>query len=176
MRIHCIFEEIKDKLYAVAYDDTQTSVLTELRDQWSDIEWLENFFEANKRDLQGGFYGTITVEEAVDQTYDEADRLFEELLELDGTNLSQLFRPLHNLDFRNQDFQEQKAKGKGRQSWLRLYAVHNDGKYYITGGAIKLTRTMQERPHTDLELRKLRRVKDTLKLNEADDRFVYLDI
>ena len=43
-----------------------------------------------------------------------------------------------------------KEKGRpNRQSWLRLYAIKmNVGIYIITGGAIKHTRTMQEREHT----------------------------
>ncbi len=40
-------------------------------------------------------------------------------------------------------------------SWLRLYAIKLEpGCYVITGGAIKLTRTMEEREHTLKELSK----------------------
>jgi len=46
---------------------------------------------------------------------------------------------------------------KARQDWLRLYALRIDKQIYIiTGGAIKLTRTMQERDHTKKELAKIR--------------------
>ena len=48
-------------------------------------------------------------------------------------------------------------------SWLRLYAIKLEkGCYIITGGAIKLTRTMQERTHTLRELRKMEQVRNLL--------------
>ena len=61
-----------------------------------------------------------------------------------------------------------KEKGKPhRRSWLRLYAIKlNVGIYIITGGAIKLTRTMQEREHTLLELSKMEKVRNFL-INEG---------
>lgn len=47
-------------------------------------------------------------------------------------------------------------KCKARQNWLRLYALRVDKNVYIiTGGTIKLTRTMQERAHTMQELDKI---------------------
>ena len=55
--------------------------------------------------------------------------------------------------------------------WLRIYAIRlNDGKYIITGGAIKLTEKMQDRPHTAFELKKIEIVRDFLKsLGVFDD-------
>ena len=51
----------------------------------------------------------------------------------------------------------------GHSSWLRLYAIKLEpGCYLITGGAIKLTRTMQEREHTLKELQKMEQVRDLL--------------
>ena len=51
---------------------------------------------------------------------------------------------------------KEKARIKERPqhaSWLRIYAIKLEpGCYIITGGAIKLTRTMQEREHTLNEL------------------------
>jgi len=48
-------------------------------------------------------------------------------------------------------------------SWLRLYAIKLDpGCYTITGGAIKLTHTMQEREHTLNELKKMEQVRNLL--------------
>lgn len=46
------------------------------------------------------------------------------------------------------------------RSWLRIYALKlSAGIYIITGGAIKLTATMQERQHTDNELKKLEKAR-----------------
>ena len=59
--------------------------------------------------------------------------------------------------------QKEKARLKrkyGHSSWLRLYAIKLiQGNYIITGGAIKLTATMQEREHTRQELVKIDRVR-----------------
>ena len=44
-----------------------------------------------------------------------------------------------------------------------MYAIKLEpGCYVITGGAIKLTRTMQEREHTLKELQKMEQVRDLL--------------
>ena len=59
--------------------------------------------------------------------------------------------------------QKEKARLKrkyGHSSWLRLYAIKLiQGNYIITGGAVKLTATMQEREHTRQELVKIDRVR-----------------
>lgn len=48
-------------------------------------------------------------------------------------------------------------------SWLRLYAIKlDDGKFVITGGAIKLTHRMEERAHTIAELLRLDQVRNFL--------------
>ena len=61
---------------------------------------------------------------------------------------------------------KEKAKGEGvrnHPSWLRLYAIRFEpNSYLITGGAIKLTRTMQEREHTLNELQRLEMVRNML--------------
>ena len=56
-------------------------------------------------------------------------------------------------------------------SWLRIYAIKlNPGIYVITGGAIKLTRTMQEREHTLRELVKMEKVRSHLLANNIVDK------
>lgn len=175
MRIRSIFEEIKDTLYAVAYDDGK-NILDVLQDNWSDAIWLEDFFETNKSDLQSGFFGSISIEDAIESTIDEADELFIKLKEQDGANIPHLFYPLDDREFSVQDFQKQKLKGSATKSWLRIYAIHVYDTYIITGGAIKLTHKMNERYHTKQELNKLEIVRNALKLNELESLFVYLDI
>ena len=54
-------------------------------------------------------------------------------------------------------------KQMSHPSWLRLYAIKLEkGCYIITGGAIKLTKTMQKRAHTLSELRKMEQVRNVL--------------
>ena len=79
------------------------------------------------------------------------------------TDLSKIFRPLDNNQASDMMLQKEKARLKrkyGHSSWLRLYAIKLiQGNYIITGGAIKLTATMQEREHTRQELVKIDRVR-----------------
>lgn len=79
----------------------------------------------------------------------------------DGENidaLTSLFRHLENSRVSEMLLGREKAKGqrKTHDSWLRIYAIKlESNSYLITGGAIKLTRTMEEREHTLNELRKM---------------------
>lgn len=48
-------------------------------------------------------------------------------------------------------------------SWLRIYAIKLEpGIFIVTGGAIKLTATMQEREHTLKELYRMEKVRQYL--------------
>ena len=75
---------------------------------------------------------------------------------------------------------KEKAKGgqrRGHGSWLRLYAIRfQKNSYLITGGAIKLTRTMQEREHTLAELQKLELVRNFLISEGAFDLDGFYDL
>ena len=55
-------------------------------------------------------------------------------------------------------------------SFLRTWNV-----YIVTGGAIKLTATMQEREHTQKELDKLNACRDFLKANGVFDQDSFID-
>ena len=56
-------------------------------------------------------------------------------------------------------------------SWLRIYAIKLEpGIYVITGGAIKLTRTMQEREHTLRELIRMEDVRSHMLANNIVDK------
>ena len=75
---------------------------------------------------------------------------------------------------------KEKAKGERvdkHDSWLRLYAIRfQKNSYLITGGAIKLTRTMQEREHTLAELQKLEMVRNFLIAEGAFDLDGFYDL
>ena len=68
---------------------------------------------------------------------------------------------------------KEKARLRNTQrhaSWLRIYAIKLDpGIYIITGGAIKLTQTMQEREHTLVELARMEKVRRYLLDNDVVD-------
>jgi len=176
MHIHSIFTEIPDRLWAVAFTDTKKNAIDELQENWSDVLWLESFFEANKSDLLRPFYDNISIEDAIIITQDEGDELIKKIRKIDGNKLDSMFLPLDDRSISITDFEKLKAKGSEQKSWLRIYAVKYLDGYIITGGAIKLTHQMEGREHTQRELQKLDRVRDGLKLGELDDLFVYLDI
>ena len=75
---------------------------------------------------------------------------------------------------------KEKAKGARNfrhDSWLRLYAIRfQQNSYLVTGGAIKLTRTMQEREHTLEELHKLENVRNFLISEGAYDIDGFYDL
>lgn len=81
-------------------------------------------------------------------------------------NLDEIFRPLDNNRTSEIILGKEKARLKNtlrHASWLRIYAIKLDpGIYVITGGAIKLTRTMQEREHTLVELARMEKVRNYL--------------
>ena len=78
-------------------------------------------------------------------------------------DLDAIFRPLENSRINEALLSKEKARIQQRPrhaSWLRIYAIKlNEGIYIITGGAIKLTATMQEREHTLAELGKMEKVR-----------------
>lgn len=126
---------------------------------WQDPEFLEEFFEKHKIDLINNYWGNWTIEEAIIETFEYAQDFENKLLELSRQSeedqlkgLDEIFKPLS--DTPTPIFQFEKSKA--RVNWLRLYALKIENNIYvITGGAIKLTKTMQERHHTNEELEKI---------------------
>jgi len=60
---------------------------------------------------------------------------------------------------------------------LRIYAIKvGDSAYIITGGAIKLTATMQEREHTLAELQKMELVRNHLISEGVVDAEGFIDL
>lgn len=159
------FERILDngRVWAVMYDEDSVNVLDKVFAQWYDYQWLREFFTRHSEDLASYFHIT-DIDRAVYDTVDDAYDLECLILDLDPeANLDDLFRPLENTRMSEVLLSREKAKGKNKAhaSWLRLYAIRlESGRYIITGGAIKLTATMQEREHTLVELSNLNKVRD----------------
>jgi hypothetical protein len=116
----------------------------------------------NQADLWLNF-NMSSINEAVMDTIEDSAMLETALLDLSpNADLDTLFRPLSNY-IRESYLEKEKAKIRKRRkhaSWLRIYAIKvNNGIFIITGGAIKLTATMQERIHTASELKKIEQVR-----------------
>lgn len=169
------FDKILDNgtLWAVKYDGAKDNVLQTTFEQWSDPEWLVEFFIKNMSDLTS-FFKITDLSQAIYDTIDDSQKMQCLILDISpDANLDHLFRPLENSRANEMVLGKEKGKITNRPrhaSWLRLYAIKLEpGCYIITGGAIKLTRTMQEREHTLEELRKMEQVRELLISEGAID-------
>lgn len=136
--------------------------------RWNDTEYLRSFFKEHKSDL-----GMLTITEAIDKTFDDAADLEALLINVaeDKTDLQVLFKPLSNNEYKLRPYQTSKVYGTIRKSWLRVYAVRiTSDLFVITGGAIKLTRTMEERDHTKDQLRRISKARNYLKEQGFSER------
>ena len=175
------FDKILDNntLWAVRYDGVADNALKTLFYQWSDPEWLVDFFLANMADLES-YFKITDINQAIYDTIDDNQRIQCLILDISPeANLDTIFRPLENSRISEILLGKEKAKIKNRPvhgSWLRIYAIKLEpGCYIITGGAIKLTRTMQEREHTLAELRKMEAVRQFLLDGGAIDADGFTD-
>lgn len=143
MKIVSIFAE---NLYAFHYKDESDNEFARLMELWTDVEYLRNFAKFNGISESNRFVTEIlsNAEEIDDFLYtlnsqlESFDRYFEPL------QLSEYTKVL--------SFQ----KGKIKRNQLRLYAIKIDKNcFVITGGAIKMSQTMQGHPTTSIELKKL---------------------
>jgi len=150
-----------DSLLSVQYEDNEDSEFDILFDKWNNVEFLYAFFKEHQRDLRKG-----SIPQAIEKTLKDAEQLENKLLDVaEGKiKLQTIFKPLSNSTYRLKPYQKSKAYGTVHRSWLRVYAIRiHEDLFVITGGAIKLTQTMQERQHTQEQLDRLRRVRDYLK-------------
>lgn len=134
---------------------------------WRKHEFLFSFFRNHITDLENGFWGDISIMEAISNTVSDAKRFDKTLSAYCRSpqhELQYIFQPLYNHEYRLMALQ--KSKGKIRGSWLRLYALRiGRNCFVITGGAIKLTNNMQ-RTHLQEELRKLEQTKIFLQSHD----------
>lgn len=172
--------EDSDHLWAVRAEDKEADELTLLFRNWTNGEYLLDFFMENFDDLKD-FFHIERLDEAVNDTFEDAEALQELVLEFPYTeNLDELFKHLDVTDSRVRELSREKARNWTRErhaSWLRIYAIRLEPNVYLVmGGAIKLTRTMQERNHTAIELQKLNRCKDYLKANGVFDQDSFVEL
>lgn len=151
------------RLWSVRYENEKDNALFTLFDQWNDVVWLRNFFKENINDLTS-YFKITNVNDAIYDTIEDAEQLQCLIMDISpDADLDAIFRPLENSRINEALLSKEKARIQQRPrhaSWLRIYAIKlNEGIYIITGGAIKLTATMQEREHTLAELGKMEKVR-----------------
>lgn len=178
---YMVFDKITEdgRLWAVRFDENADNEFIKTIDQWDDVQWLRAFFIENISDLIA-YFKISDINIAISDTIDDSDRLQRIILDISpGADLNRIFRPLDNNQASDAMLQKEKARLKrkyGHSSWLRLYAIKLvSGVYIITGGAIKLTATMQEREHTSRELAKLERVRNFLLQENVIDDTGFID-
>ena len=161
------------------YDNEEMNALDTIFTQWNDTDYLLDFFRKNFDDLVS-YFKITKLEDAIYDTMEDSDALECLILDIEPeANLDELFRPLENSRTSEMMLSKEKARLKNRPrhaSWLRIYAIKlNPGIYVITGGAIKLTRNMQEREHTLKELEKMEKIRQYLVANKVVDDDSFMD-
>lgn len=178
-----VFERIlegKDHLWAVRDMEKPKNELALLFDSWNDIGFLMDFFVENLDDLKQ-FFHIRRISDAIDDTMDDAEELQRLILDIPYTeNLDELFTPLGSADLTIRELTREKARNWDRidhASWLRVYAIRLEKNVFVvTGGAIKLTRSMQERPHTQEQLEKLNSCRQFLLDNGVFDADSFISL
>lgn len=178
MKLINTFEILEGVLYSVVFDETSYEGVNEFRrllNQWTDRDYLAEYFLRNKKQLQSEFwnqvingnpYDLVEITKAVDLTIEETFEFEREILGLangiDGRGLDEIFIPLHKEIRKESEKHEFKVYGIFENSWLRFYAIEIEGIYFISGGGIKLTKKMEEAEGLSIELEKLKKVYDYL--------------
>lgn len=182
MEVVQLKEIVPDALLSARYNGQDLDEFERLMMEWTDTEYLFDFFTENSELLFSGFYKNIeSVEKAVLVTIEEADRFYDMLMECDQTgapDLEDLFRPLHALST-NIVREESKLYGPRHPSWLRLYGIRIAFNYYaISGGGIKLAKTMQEGGYSEKQFEKLRVLANFIRANHlaSPEDYTYLDL
>ena len=97
-------------LWAVKEDEKETDELSMLFRQWSNFNYLLDFFFANMEDLQG-FFKIEKISDAIKDTMDDAEELERLILDFPYTEqLDGLFHPLSLGDNRAHELTREKAR------------------------------------------------------------------
>ncbi|NDV57343.1 hypothetical protein [Bacteroides sp. 519] len=161
-----------DKLFSFHYEGECLDEYGRLLDAWNDPEYLFDFAEENKDYIAQLGYST---DGFVERILVDAEILEELLLKYRDNELliDSCFQPLHNQEYKSKILSLQKKRCR----FLRLYAIRIDVNcYVITGGAIKITRTMQEHPDANKEFQKLEQCKNYLQSKDVFDEDSFFEI
>ena len=153
------------KLFSFHFEGESLSELRKILMQWNDTSYIFGFLKKHQKDFPKNY----TIQSLTKKIIKDArtiDETLERICESEDENLSQFFKPLNNEEYVLQLLSRQ----KGRENFLRIYAIRvSDDCYVVTGGAIKMTKLMQEREHTQNELTRLNRCREYLKDNSIVD-------
>lgn len=164
MKIISIFAE---RLFAFHYDNEVDNEYDRLMDLWTDVAFLKSFAKKNN-------IGDVA--EFINDILQDAEQIQNFLEDLNQNNepYGFYFEPLQNSE---QNRQLALQKGKIKKNRLRYYAIKlDDNCFVITGGAIKMSQTMQGHPDTDNELTKLKAARGYLNNNGVFDEDSFYEL
>lgn len=156
-------------VYSMQYGDgEEKDEYHRLLGLWTDVDYLMGYFEVNCSRMVPEVWGDFVEPEIV------ASQAFEEAYELEGAfwnsahglgpDFDYYFKPLDGEFVYEWELVPVKAYGPRKPSLLRLYAIKmGENCYLITGGGIKVCRTMQEDPDLNKELDKIKKVRSFLR-------------
>src|SRR5690606_1406850 len=126
-----------NQLFAFDYDNEPDNEYDRLMDLWTDVAYLKRY--ANKNNISDVATFIYNILQDVEQI-----QYFLEQLRYNNKPFEFYFEPLQESE-NNKLLAFQ--KGKIRKNKLRYYAIKLDTNcFVITGGAIKMSQTMQEHP------------------------------
>lgn len=167
-----------DHLFSVKYDGSEKAVIHELFDKWEDTEYLYDYFEQHRDLVEKGPWKDYTSEKLALMAVEEGLEFFDRLCDIVSDPTKSFDDEFVFLNKESVEWQLVKYKSYGfphnwsvklkRNALLRLYAIKIDtNQYVITGGGIKLVQEMHEMPELEVELNRLKRVRDWLLENKV---------
>jgi hypothetical protein len=168
IEIFPIFANHKN-VFVVKYNEHEFDELERLIQLWDDSEYVYDFYFTNKSYFDDSFWTNSKQIRCVDDFLEEVEialcqvkEIKERLKTSKISELQKLFKPLTD----GQSLLLNIIPNKLKVLSFRLYALElREHRYIITGGTLKITKTMQEHPETILELNKLNKVTTFLKEN-----------
>lgn len=156
---------VRDILASFVFKGDKENILRKLLKLWRNHNYLFDFYVKNKSIIEKSEYFSYDYEfsdfvKDITSDIEQLETFIKQIDEDKSPQLDNYFKPLSN--------KEDKIKilsfKKKRCKWLRIYALRVDENLYaITGGAIKITKKMQEHPDTKNELAQLNFARDWLK-------------
>lgn len=170
-------EIIKDKLWSIVYDGESETALENAIKNMIDAQWRLQLLKENEKCLS---YYRLSIESASNQAFQEILEIVD-LLYNHTDDIDDFFHPLKNTEVDDGNKVLMKNKGfvvldNNKKGIVRIYAIKLEPSYYvITGGTIKLTKDMQDLPHTNKEFENLELSRNYLQKIGVFDKASMID-
>ena len=155
-------------LFAFRYQGEVDNEYDRLMDNWTDVSFLRSYAKKNKVE---------NINQFVKDRLKDAEQIQDLLEEITSNKepLEYYFRTLFDNESGAKILSLQ--KGKIEKNGIRLYAIKIDENcFIITGGAIKMSQTMQDHPDSNEELKKIHRAKSFLQENTIVDKDSFYEL